>query len=208
MSRLLAAGLIIALGFVLMSCATPVTPASVYQGECRVFTDPGFRVKGLTTKDNRWIATTQEKGIQVCRWQRPPSMPDPTPVKADVIDCATVHQVVRLFGGDVARAEAYAVGQGASVEQIAAARACLAAPAVVKVPGLGARHRMTRKQQGRFLGGKPPVVETSVPVSAPASVAVPTPPVASPVPVAAPVARKKCKPRNYRWQYWRPKVCP
>jgi hypothetical protein len=45
-------------------------PATV-DGECRVFTDPGFAVQGKRLKDKQWIGATQEKGIAVCGWQRP-----------------------------------------------------------------------------------------------------------------------------------------
>lgn len=213
MTRVVILGLA-ALG--LAGCATPITPASIYQGECRVFQDPGFRVRGLRTKDNRWIATSQEAGIQVCGWKRPPSMPEPDTALAD---CGTVRQAVALFGGDVARAEAYAVSQGATPEQIVAARACLEQPAVVKAPGLGARHRMTKRQQIRYVESTPmppssPAVSPPVSsvVAAPAAAqpaVVPPPVVAGPV-VSAPVVAKtkKCKARKYRWQYWRPKTCP
>lgn len=46
-------------------------PASVLGGECKVFTDPGFAVRGKRAKDARWIGATQEKGIEVCGWPRP-----------------------------------------------------------------------------------------------------------------------------------------
>lgn len=53
----------------LAACGTNL-PATI-GGECQVFTDPGFAVQGKRTKDKRWIGSTQEKGIQVCRWVRP-----------------------------------------------------------------------------------------------------------------------------------------
>lgn len=53
----------------LASCASP-GPASV-QGECKVFTDPGFAVQGKRLKDKQWIGRTQEVGIGVCGWKRP-----------------------------------------------------------------------------------------------------------------------------------------
>lgn len=62
--------LIIALAALCAGCAGKM-PASVLGGECRVFTDPGFAVRGKTAKDNRWIGPTQEKGIEVCGWSRP-----------------------------------------------------------------------------------------------------------------------------------------
>jgi hypothetical protein len=48
-----------------------VGPASVLGGECRVFKDPGFAVRGKRLKDSQWIGRTQETGISVCKWKRP-----------------------------------------------------------------------------------------------------------------------------------------
>ncbi len=62
--------LLLAVGFTLSGCAS-IGPASVQGGECRVFTDPGFAVRGKRLKDSQWIGKTQETGIQVCRWRRP-----------------------------------------------------------------------------------------------------------------------------------------
>ena len=45
-------------------------PASV-GGECRLFHDPGFAVRGKRVQDSRWIGATQEVGIQACGWKRP-----------------------------------------------------------------------------------------------------------------------------------------
>ena len=53
----------------LASCAG-VAPASI-EGECKVFTDPGFAVQGKRLKDRQWIGKTQEKGVQICQWKRP-----------------------------------------------------------------------------------------------------------------------------------------
>jgi len=53
----------------LAGCAG-VRPASV-EGECKVFTDPGFAVQGKRLKDKQWIGKAQETGIQVCGWRRP-----------------------------------------------------------------------------------------------------------------------------------------
>jgi hypothetical protein len=47
------------------------TPASVENGECKVFSDPGFAVQGKRLKDKQWIGKTQEQGISVCGWKRP-----------------------------------------------------------------------------------------------------------------------------------------
>jgi hypothetical protein len=54
---------------VLAGCAG-MRPASV-EGECKVFTDPGFAVQGKRLKDKQWIGKTQEQGITVCGWKRP-----------------------------------------------------------------------------------------------------------------------------------------
>lgn len=61
---------VILLGLLLSGCAGHM-PASVEGGECKVFDDPGFAVRGKRQKDSRWIGRTQEKGIQVCKWKRP-----------------------------------------------------------------------------------------------------------------------------------------
>ncbi len=52
-------------------CATMAQPASVRGGECKVFHDPGFAVRGKRLRDSQWIGRTQETGIQVCGWRRP-----------------------------------------------------------------------------------------------------------------------------------------
>lgn len=198
--------IVLAAALLLTGCGTVPKPATV-EGECRVFDDPGFRVRGVTTRDKRWIATTQEKGIQVCGWRRPPSMPEPQTAQAQLFSCDDVRKVVSMFGGDVARAEAYAVSQGATPEQIVEARACLEQPTMVRAPGLGSRHRMTRKQQDRFLRAEPATAPAAVPVSATVPVGVPSSAVAAPTAVAPAVAVKRCKVRKYRWQYWRPRTC-
>lgn len=58
------------LAMLLAGCAS-TRPASVGGGECRVFKDPGFAVRGKRLKDSQWIGRTQEAGIQVCGWSRP-----------------------------------------------------------------------------------------------------------------------------------------
>ena len=58
-----------ALALFLAGCASN-RPASV-DGECKVFTDPGFAVQGKRLTDKQWIGKTQEQGIQVCGWARP-----------------------------------------------------------------------------------------------------------------------------------------
>ncbi|MEJ8571209.1 hypothetical protein [Microbaculum marinum] len=45
-------------------------PATV-EAECRLFTDPGFAVRGAEPRDQRWISRTQEIGIRSCGWDRP-----------------------------------------------------------------------------------------------------------------------------------------
>ena len=70
MNVVLRVALLLALGFTLSACAG-VGPASVLGGECKVFSDPGFAVRGKRVKDSRWIGTAQEQGIQVCGWKRP-----------------------------------------------------------------------------------------------------------------------------------------
>jgi hypothetical protein len=59
----------LALALLLGACAG-TTPATI-NGECQVFTDPGFAVQGKRLKDKRWIGATQEKGIEICHWKRP-----------------------------------------------------------------------------------------------------------------------------------------
>lgn len=61
---------LIALSVGLSGCAGTM-PASVAGGECKIFNDPGFAVKGKRLKDSRWIGKTQEVGIDVCGWKRP-----------------------------------------------------------------------------------------------------------------------------------------
>lgn len=108
---------IIALALSLGGCASMNVQSSV-AGSCQVFSDPGFRVRGLTSRDERWIARTQETGIQICHWKRP--------ARASYkVDCPTVRQIVAAFSGDAARAEQYARSQGASSRQLTQARACL-----------------------------------------------------------------------------------
>ena len=55
----------------LAGCASSA-PATI-NGECRVFRDPGFAVRGQRLKDKQWIGRTQQTGIDVCRWKRPAS---------------------------------------------------------------------------------------------------------------------------------------
>lgn len=62
-------GTLLGIGIMLGGCPGQI-PASV-DGECHVFSDPGFAVQGKRLKDNQWIGKTQEKGIEVCKWRRP-----------------------------------------------------------------------------------------------------------------------------------------
>lgn len=62
--------MIILLVLLLGGC-TGFKPASV-EGECKVFDDdPGFAVQGKRLKDKQWIGRVQEKGIEICGWERP-----------------------------------------------------------------------------------------------------------------------------------------
>jgi hypothetical protein len=61
---------ILALVAVMLAGCTGIRPASV-EGECKVFSDPGFAVQGKRLKDKQWIGKTQEQGITVCGWKRP-----------------------------------------------------------------------------------------------------------------------------------------
>ncbi len=62
--------MLMVVGFTFAGCAS-IGPASVSGGECKVFHDPGFAVRGKRLKDSQWIGRTQETGIQVCKWRRP-----------------------------------------------------------------------------------------------------------------------------------------
>jgi len=62
--------IIFAMAAAVLAGCTGVHPASV-EGECKVFHDPGFAVRGKRLKDSQWIGKTQETGIQVCGWKRP-----------------------------------------------------------------------------------------------------------------------------------------
>lgn len=68
--------ILIAIAVSLLSGCTGFRPASV-EGECQVFTDPGFAVQGKRLQDKQWIGATQEKGITVCKWKRPTRVPAP-----------------------------------------------------------------------------------------------------------------------------------
>lgn len=65
--------MIIAGGVATLGACASTGPASVQGGECKVFHDPGFAVRGKRLRDAQWIGRTQETGIQVCGWTRPRS---------------------------------------------------------------------------------------------------------------------------------------
>lgn len=60
---------LLGVGILLGGCPGQM-PASV-EGECKIFTDPGFAVQGKRLKDKQWIGSAQEKGIEICHWERP-----------------------------------------------------------------------------------------------------------------------------------------
>lgn len=60
----------IIIGALLLSGCASSRPATI-NGECRVFRDPGFAVRGARLQDKQWIGRTQQTGIDVCGWQRP-----------------------------------------------------------------------------------------------------------------------------------------
>lgn len=62
---------VIALTTMLAACADkPPIPATI-EGECRVFTDPGYAVKGKTKRDQFWIDSNLESAYASCGWSRP-----------------------------------------------------------------------------------------------------------------------------------------
>lgn len=78
----------IALMCLLVAGCAGQMPGSIAGGECKIFHDPGFAVRGKRVKDSQWIGQTQEVGIEVCGWKRPAPEPvakparRPTPVAA------------------------------------------------------------------------------------------------------------------------------
>lgn len=61
----------IAIALLLGACGgMPPVPASI-TGECRVFTDPGYAVKGKTRRDQFWIDSNLESAYASCGWPRP-----------------------------------------------------------------------------------------------------------------------------------------
>lgn len=62
---------LIVISLLLGACAEkPPVPASI-AGECRVFTDPGYAVKGKTRRDQFWIDSNLESAYASCGWPRP-----------------------------------------------------------------------------------------------------------------------------------------
>lgn len=82
MFRLANAILVVLLPLALAACSATSAPVTV-EGECNVFRDPGFPVRGERPKDQRWVARTQETGIQVCGWPRPEAEPVEQPVTVE-----------------------------------------------------------------------------------------------------------------------------
>lgn len=62
--------IVLSAALTLAGCAS-TGPASVAGGDCKVFHDPGFAVRGRRLQDSQWIGRTQETGIRVCGWRRP-----------------------------------------------------------------------------------------------------------------------------------------
>lgn len=61
----------IGLLLIIPACADRHNPESL-PGLKGIFTDPGFEVRGETRQDQIWISKTQETGIRVLGWKRPP----------------------------------------------------------------------------------------------------------------------------------------
>lgn len=72
--------LVIGSALALSACQTTSNAPATVKGECNLFVDPGFRVRGKERQDQSWITETQEIGITSCGWHRPP--PDPVPATA------------------------------------------------------------------------------------------------------------------------------
>lgn len=59
------------IGSSLLGGCASVAPGSVAGGECKIFHDPGFAVRGKRLKDSQYVGRFQETGIEVCGWKRP-----------------------------------------------------------------------------------------------------------------------------------------
>lgn len=80
---------------ILAGCQTGNNKPATIEGECSIFHDPKFPVRGARDKDQQWITRTQETGISVCGWPRPspekevptvaetPSTPPPSPTATE-----------------------------------------------------------------------------------------------------------------------------
>lgn len=175
---------IVAAAGLLAGCASN-RPASIYQGECRVFSDPGFRVRGRELRDDRWISQTQEQGISVCGWKRP------LPTSRAAVNCTQVREVVATYGRE--QTLRVALQSGMTPRERAQAEACLVAkPMRVRASQVPLR----RVSETVY------AAPTADPVAAPMTV--------QPKKVAAPPSKVAPKParkvRQHFWQIWRPKA--
>jgi hypothetical protein len=64
----------------LAGCQT-IGPASVKNGECKIFERPEYAVRGKRTYDQDWIDSQVEGGVGGCGWRRP----KPRPASFDAI---------------------------------------------------------------------------------------------------------------------------
>lgn len=62
---------IIVLAVFLGGCPGRETVPASIAGECQIFTDPGYAVKGKTKRDQFWIDSQLESGYASCDWKRP-----------------------------------------------------------------------------------------------------------------------------------------
>lgn len=177
---------IIAAAGLLSGCASN-RPASVYNGECRVFTDPGFRVRGREVRDDRWVAQTQESGISVCGWKRP------LPTSRAAVNCTQVREVVATYGRE--QALAVALQAGMTQRERAQAEACL----VTKPMRVRASQVPVRRLSETVYAAPAP---TADPVVVPMTVQPKN--VAAPAPKVAPKPARKL--RQHWYQVWRPKA--
>ncbi len=74
MHKLACLSCVIVMPLALAGCLMPPKPASV-AGECKIFDDPGFVVRGERPQDRRWISKTTNAGVTSCGWPRPKADP-------------------------------------------------------------------------------------------------------------------------------------